>query len=180
MSPKPTLQDAIALATKYHESQTDKAGKPYISHPLRVMEKMMLEDEKIVAVLHDIVEDTSITLKDLKDMGYPSYIVNSIDCLSKREGESYDQFVKRTMTDTAACLVKLADIEDNMDLSRLKTVTEKDKARLKKYKMFYVKIKNHLDDEQNKVCKHCLEPPMYCSCWEDLIDEEELRRKMKK
>ena len=175
MSSEPTLQDAIALATKYHEGQVDKAGKPYISHPLRVMEKMILEDEKIVAVLHDIVEDTSITLKDLKDRGYPSYIVNSIDCLSKREGESYDKFVDRTMTDTMASYVKLADIEDNMDLSRLKTVTEKDKARLKKYKKVYARIKKHLKDEENKVCKHCLEPPMYCTCIEEIIKERDSR-----
>ena len=168
MSSKPTLQDAIALATKYHEGQVDKAGKPYISHPMRVMEKMMLEDEKIVAVLHDIVEDTNITLQDLKDRGYSDYIVNSIDCLSKRDGESYDKFVERTMTDTMASYVKLADLEDNMDLSRLKTVTEKDKARHKKYKKVHARITKHLKDEENKLCKHCLEPPMYCKCYEYL------------
>ena len=68
MSTKPTLKDAIDLATQHHEGQFDKGGKPYIGHPMRVMEKMMLKDYKIVAVLHDIVEDTSITLQDLKDL----------------------------------------------------------------------------------------------------------------
>ena len=142
MSSNPTLQDAIVLATKYHEGQVDKAGKPYISHPMRVMEKMMLEDEKIVAVLHDIVEDTTITLQDLKDRGYSDYIVNSIDCLSKRDGESYDKFVERTMTDTMASYVKLADLEDNMDLSRLSDVTEKDLERVEKYKKAKEKLLN--------------------------------------
>ena len=171
MSSKPTLQDAIALATKYHEGQIDKAGKPYISHSLRVMEKMMLEDEKIVAILHDIVEDTTITLQDLRDRGYSDYIVNSIDCLSKRDGESYDKFVERTMTDTMASYVKLADLEDNMDLSRLKTVTEKDKTRIKKYKKVHARITKHLKDKENKLCIHCLEPPMYCTCYEEIIEE---------
>ena len=172
MSSKPRLQDAIALAKKYHEGQVYKAGKPYISHPMRVMEKMMLEDEKIVAVLHDIVEDTDITLQDLTDMGYSSMIVNAIDCLSKRHGESYDDFIERTLTDTMECIVKLGDIEDNMDLSRLKTVTAKDKARYNKYKKIHARIKKHLKDEENKVCKHCLEPPMYCTCIEKIIEEK--------
>ena len=99
------------------------------------------------------------------------FLIISIDCLSKREGESYDKFVERTLTDTAACLVKLADIEDNMDLSRLKTVTEKDKARLKKYKKVHARITKHLKNEANKLCKHCLEPPMYCTCIEEIIEE---------
>ena len=173
MSIKPTLEDAINLATKHHEGQFDKGGKPYIGHPMRVMEKMMLKDEKIVAVLHDIVEDTSITLQDLKDLGYNSLIVDAIDCLTKRDGESYDKFVERTITDTMASYVKLADLEDNMDLSRLKTVTEKDRARLKKYKKVHARITKHLKDEANKLCKHCLEPPMYCTCIEEIIEEEE-------
>ena len=171
MSTKPTLENAINLATKHHEGQFDKGGNPYIGHPMRIMEKMMLEDEKIVAVLHDIVEDTDITLQDLTDMGYSSMIVNAIDCLSKRHGESYDDFIERTLTDTMASYVKLADIEDNMDLSRLKTVTAKDKARYNKYKKVHTRIKKHLKDEENKVCKHCLEPPMYCTCIEKIIEE---------
>jgi len=171
MKPKTTLKDAISLATKYHEGQVDKGGKPYISHPLRVMENMTLEDEKIVAVLHDIVEDTTITLQDLKNRGYSDYIVNSIDCLTKRDGESYDKFVERTMTDTMASYVKLADLEDNMDIGRLKIVTEKDRVRIKKYKKVHDRIKKHLKDEENKVCKHCLERPMYCTCIEEIIEE---------
>tara|TARA_B100001250_G_scaffold359413_1_gene336267 strand:+ start:818 stop:1339 length:522 start_codon:yes stop_codon:yes gene_type:complete len=172
MSSKPTLQDAIDLATKYHEGQYDKGGKAYIGHPIRVMKKMVYEDEKIVAVLHDIVEDTDITLQDLRDMGYNSMIVNAIDCLSKRDGESYDDFIERTLTDTLACIVKLGDIEDNMDLDRLKTVKVKDKIRYNKYKKVHAKIKTHLKDEENKVCKHCLEPPMYCACYEEMIKEK--------
>ena len=175
MSTKPTLKDAIDLATQHHEGQFDKGGKPYIGHPMRVMEKMMLKDFKIVAVLHDIVEDTSITLQDLKDLGYGSMIVDAIDCLTKREGESYDKFADRTMTDTMASYVKLADIEDNMDLSRLKTVTAKDKARYKKYKKVHTRIKKHLKYGENKVCKHCLEPPMYCTCIEEIIKERDSR-----
>ena len=171
MKPKPTLKDSIALATKYHKGQVDKGGKPYINHPIRVMKKMMFEDEKMVAVMHDIVEDTSITLQDLKDMGYNSYIVNSIDCLTKRDGESYDKFVERTLTDTMASYVKLADLEDNMDTNRLIQLTNEDKKRLKKYKQVHAKITKHLKKEQNKKCKHCLEPPMYCKCYEYLPGE---------
>ena len=176
MKSKPTLQDSIELATKHHKGQVDKGGKPYINHPIRVMKKMMFEDEKIIAVLHDIVEDTSITLQDLKDMGYNSDIVNSIDCLTKRNGESYDDFIERVITDTEASRVKLSDIEDNMDTNRLKKITKEDEKRLKKYKKTHIKITKHLENEQNKVCKHCLEPPMYCKCYEDVIKEIENRK----
>ena len=176
MTSKPTLKDAIELSSKHHEGQFDKGGQPYIGHPLRIMEKMTLEDEKIVAVLHDIVEDTDITLQNLTEMGYSAMIVNAIDCLSKRNGESYDDFIERTLTDTLACIVKLGDIEDNMDLSRLNTITAKDKARYNKYKKIHARINKHLKDEENKVCKHCLEPPMYCACYQDIIDDDEIRR----
>ena len=148
MKTKPTLQDAIELATKHHKGQVDKAGKPYIKHPIRVMKKLTLTDEKIVAVLHDIVEDTSVTLEYLKELGYNSCIINSIDCLTKRDGENHENYINRVMSDTVASMVKLSDLEDNMDMSRLKEITEKDKKRLEKYKITYSKISDNLSSEK--------------------------------
>ena len=171
MKSKPTLQDAIELATKHHKGQVDKGGKPYIKHPIRVMKNLTLADEKIVAVLHDIVEDTSVTLEYLKELGYNSYIIHSIDCLTKRDSESNEDYIKRVMSDTMASRVKLSDLEDNMDTSRLKEITEKDKKRLKKYKNTHSKITDHLSPERR--CKICGDVIIFCKCYEGVIKDIE-------
>jgi (p)ppGpp synthase/HD superfamily hydrolase len=129
-----TLERAIELAVEHHKGQVDKAGKPYILHPLRLMMSVDNDDEKIVAVMHDIVEDTSITIDELKIEGFSEQVISAIGCVTKEAGEDYSSFIKRISGNPLATKVKLADLEDNMDLSRLETVTEKDLERIKKYK----------------------------------------------
>ena len=127
------LDRAIELAKQHHEGQTDKAGKPYIEHPLRVMNQVESEEEKIVAVLHDIVEDTNISLNDLRNEGFSEEVVSAVECLTKQDGENYDSYIERISFNPLAVKIKLADLEDNKDLTRLPEVTDKDLERLEKY-----------------------------------------------
>ena len=127
------LDRAIELAKQHHEGQTDKAGKPYIEHPLRVMNQVESEEEKIVAVLHDIVEDTDISLNDLRNEGFSEEVVSAVECLTKQDGENYDSYIERISFNPLAVKIKLADLEDNRDLTRLPQVTDKDLERLEKY-----------------------------------------------
>ena len=127
------LDRAIELAKQHHEGQTNKAGKPYIEHPLRVMNQVESEEEKIVAVLHDIVEDTDISLNDLRNEGFSEEVVSAVECLTKQDGENYDSYIERISFNPLAVKIKLADLEDNRDLTRLPEVTDKDLERLEKY-----------------------------------------------
>ena len=127
------LDRAIELAKQHHEGQTDKAGKPYIEHPLRVMNQVESEEEKIVAVLHDIVEDTDISLDDLRNEGFSEEVVSAVECLTKQDGENYDSYIERISFNPLAVKIKLADLEDNRDLTRLPEVTDKDLERIEKY-----------------------------------------------
>ena len=127
------LEQAIQLAVQAHHGQRDKVGQPYILHPLRVMLRMETDWERIVAVLHDVVEDSDCTLQRLQDAGFPADVVTAVDCLTKREGEDYDTFIQRAKSNPIARRVKMADLEDNLDQSRLPRVTEADHKRLEKY-----------------------------------------------
>ena len=127
------LEQAIALAATAHAGQKDKGGAPYIFHPLRVMLACHGEDAQICAVLHDVIEDTPWTLDGLRAQGYGENILSALDALTRREGESYAQFIQRLLTNPLACQVKLADLADNQDLTRLSTITEADKNRLQRY-----------------------------------------------
>ena len=138
------LNKAIQIAVRAHEGQVDKAGEPYIFHPLRVMLSCKGETERICAVLHDVIEDTDITLDDLRKEGFSEEIVTVIDYLSRRENESYNDFIERIMEDETACHVKLADLADNMRLSRIPSPKQKDLKRVKKYKKASKKIKSSL------------------------------------
>lgn len=130
----PTLEDAIALAVAAHQGQRDKAGQPYILHPLRVMLRLSSDAERTAAILHDVVEDTPYTLERLRELGYPEDVLSALDCLTKREGETYERFIERVRPNPLARRVKLADLEDNMDVRRLPTVTAKDAERLARYR----------------------------------------------
>ncbi len=98
----PTLQDAIALAVEAHATQKEKAGWPYILHPLRVMLRLETEVERIVGVLHDVVEDTKFTVHDLRIMGYPEEVLAALDCVTKRNGEGYEDFIERAAKNAVA------------------------------------------------------------------------------
>src|SRR5437588_2648433 len=127
------LEKAIAIDVEAHRDQKDRFGSPYILHPLRVMSHVDSEAEKIVAILHDVVEDTKWTFEDLKREGFSADIRKALDCVTRREGESYDHFVGRSASNPVARRVKLADLEDNMDVRRRKKITQKDKKKLAQY-----------------------------------------------
>lgn len=127
------LDLAIKVASEAHSGQLDKGGNPYILHPMAVANSVESTEEKIVAYLHDVVEDTNITLEDLKNMGFTHRIVNSIRILTKSKDVSYEDYLKSVKMDSNAWRVKMADIKHNMDLSRIPNPTEKDMARIQKY-----------------------------------------------
>ncbi|AWI82159.1 guanosine-3',5'-bis(diphosphate) 3'-pyrophosphohydrolase [Parazoarcus communis] len=128
-----TLERAIALAAEAHTGQVDKAGQPYILHPLRVMLRVRTDEERIAAVLHDVVEDTHVTLEALAQEGFSQAILTAVAALTKLPGETRLEAASRAAVDSVARTVKLADNTENMDLSRIENPTEKDFARLKEY-----------------------------------------------
>ena len=128
------LDRAKAIATSAHEGQMDKAGKPYIEHPMRVMNMGKTIEEKIAGVLHDVVEDSDWTFEMLEKEGIPKDVMDALRCVTKlSEDEDYDHFIERVKTNPLAVKVKLNDLKDNMDITRLGEVTEKDLTRLNKY-----------------------------------------------
>ncbi|MBP0019585.1 MAG: GTP pyrophosphokinase [Cyanobacteria bacterium SBLK] len=139
------LEKAIALAKKAHAGQIDKAGKPYINHPLRVMTALEGLDEKIVGVLHDTIEDSDLTLADLDRFGFPDSIIQAIDSLSKRPQENYDDYLTRVMGNPLALKVKIADMTDNANLNRIANPTERDYQRQAKYIKTLPKLRARLE-----------------------------------
>ena len=139
------LEKAIAIALRAHGGQTDRAGRPYITHPLRMMGRARTADEQIVAVLHDTVEDggpNGVTMATLREAGFDEPILEAVDALTRRkadlfpdreEDEPYEEFVERTAAVPLARAVKLLDLRDNMDVSRLDGVSERDALRLDRY-----------------------------------------------
>ena len=128
------LDRAKEIARAAHEGQVDKAGKPYIEHPMRVMNMGKSMEEKIAGILHDVVEDSEWTFEMLEKEGIPKDVMDALRCVTKlSEDEDYDHFIARVKTNPLAVKVKLNDLKDNMDITRLEEVTEKDLARLNKY-----------------------------------------------
>jgi len=127
------LEKALALALKAHAGQKDKADQPYILHPLRVMVQMEDSRAKIVALLHDVLEDSEMTLNELSQAGFEDEILQAIDCLTKRDGEDYFAYLERVAQNKLARQVKMADLKDNLDVTRLKEITPADRQRLNKY-----------------------------------------------
>jgi len=128
-----TIERAIALAASAHAGQVDKAGQPYILHPLRVMLRVTTEEQRMAAVLHDVVEDTPVTFEELEVQGFSESMVEAVRTLTKLPGESRLAAAERAAANPIALAVKLADNAENMDLSRIANPTEKDFARLKEY-----------------------------------------------
>jgi len=113
------LNKALNIACVAHKEQVDKGGHPYILHPIRVALHCNTEDERIVALLHDVIEDTPTTLEDLKAEGFNCEILDALKHLTKMEGEDYSTFIKRVSTNRLATQVKIQDLKDNMDTTRL-------------------------------------------------------------
>ncbi|HEX5657990.1 MAG TPA: hypothetical protein VFX59_12380 [Polyangiales bacterium] len=128
-----TLERAIRIAAAAHEGQRDKAGAPYILHPLRVMLTLERECDRIVAVLHDVIEDSAVTIESLRAEGFPEQVLHALTCLTKREGEDYTAFIERAAGDPIGRRVKLADLQDNANLARIAQPTDADRARADKY-----------------------------------------------
>jgi hypothetical protein len=128
-----TLETAIEIAARAHAGQVDKAGAPYIFHPLRLMLAVTTPFERMAAVLHDTVEDTNISLTDLRGAGFPAEVLDAVDVLTKRAGEKRLDAARRATENQIALVVKLADVTDNMDLSRIPKPTNQDYERLKEY-----------------------------------------------
>ena len=128
-----TLEKAIEIAIEAHKGDVDKAGAPYILHPLRVMFQMETKEEMIVAVLHDVIEDSEITLERLRSEGFSERVLEALDSVTKRDGETYDDFAKRAASNPIGRKVKLSDLRDNLDLSRINEISDKDLERVAKY-----------------------------------------------
>lgn len=124
---------ALQIAIQAHREQKDKSGREYVMHPIRVAERCKDPRAKIVALLHDTIEDTEVTADYLREQGFPEEIISGVLSVTKREGETYDDFVRRAAENFLGREVKIADLEDNMDIRRLKEITEDDVARLRKY-----------------------------------------------
>jgi (p)ppGpp synthase/HD superfamily hydrolase len=133
------LEDAIALAADRHRGQRDKSGAPYIMHPLRVMLRLGADatpEERMAAILHDVVEDCGVTFADLARLGYAQTVIDAVDCLTKRPEEEADYMaaIRRAARNPIARRVKMADLQDNLDISRISSPTEKDFSRLERYR----------------------------------------------
>jgi len=133
---------AFSIAQSAHIDQQDKGGMPYLLHPIRVSQKCRTCESKIAALLHDVVEDSSIDLDYLRMKGISERVVNAVDSLTRRENESYKEFIDRVSLDPIAIEVKIADLEDNMDISRLDRLTDADITRLSKYHYFHKHLKD--------------------------------------
>ena len=130
-----SLERAISIAAQAHAGQLDKAGQPYILHPLRVMLRVSSDAERMAAALHDVVEDSEVTLQQLSSEGFPSEVVEAVDALTKRPGETRIQAAHRAAAHPVARVVKLADNAENLDISRIPNPTERDLARTEEYKL---------------------------------------------
>ncbi|WP_040325631.1 HD domain-containing protein [Aurantimonas manganoxydans] len=128
-----TIERARAIAGSAHAGQVDKAGADYITHPLRVCDAIIGEEARIVALLHDVVEDSDWTLQGLREEGFSDTVVDAVEALTHRAGEDYFDAVRRARANDLARAVKLADLADNSDRTRLGTVTADDERRLMRY-----------------------------------------------
>ena len=137
------LAKMIQTATSFHDGQFDKSGAPYILHPITVMHYCKTEDEEIqcIALGHDLIEDTPVTAEWMLDSGFSDRVVNGILALTKKKGQTYDEYKAQVKANPDAVKVKMADLSHNSDIRRIKGVTDKDISRTVKYMNFYTELK---------------------------------------
>lgn len=128
---------ARAIADEAHRGQVDKAGKDYFEHPMRVAARLTDAKAKVVALLHDTIEDTFITPEYLYEQGFDKEIVDAVLSVTRKENETYMDFIRRAAENPLGKIVKIADLEDNMDITRLEKLTDEDVSRLKRYLKAY-------------------------------------------
>ncbi len=140
------LSKAILIATNAHHGQFDRGGNPYILHPLKVLHYLNSNDEELmcIAVLHDVIEDSDVTYKDLVNAGMSVRVIAGVKALTKVPGQTYEEYKQEVFDNIDAMQVKQKDLRHNTDIRRLKGVTEKDIARMVKYQTFYVEIEAKL------------------------------------
>jgi len=143
MSDMASLEKAIEIAAQAHAGQLDKAGQPYILHPVRVMLQVPEDQERIAAVLHDVVEDTPMSLEDLRCEGFPEAVLEAVAALTKRAGETRMEAAQRAVANPTARAVKIADVTDNMDLSRIPQPTGRDQQRREEYEEVLEFLRSH-------------------------------------
>ncbi|MCB0283301.1 MAG: HD domain-containing protein [Calditrichae bacterium] len=128
-----SIEKALIIAANAHTGQIQRNGEPYILHPLRIMLQMETIPEKIAAILHDVIEDSDITLEMLQKEGFSDDVLKTVDLLTHYEKDSYEEYIERLKSFPMARHIKIADLNDNMKIQRLKKVGEKDFQRLEKY-----------------------------------------------
>ena len=126
-------EKAYEIAKKAHLGQIDKAGEDYIKHPEKVASFVNSDEEKAVAYLHDVIEDTELTLEDLREYGFSEEVLEAVDVITKKKGQDYQTYLNSVKENKLARMVKLADLRHNSDLTRLINITEKDIERKEKY-----------------------------------------------
>ena len=141
------LATMLVIVTNAHDGQFDKGGAPYILHPLKVMHYLKSDDEELmcIALGHDVIEDTSVTFKDLRDAGISERVIAGIRAMTKQPGQTLEEYKEQIFASPDAMKVKMADLRHNSDIRRLKGVTEKDIARMAKYHQFYLEIKAKIE-----------------------------------
>jgi (p)ppGpp synthase/HD superfamily hydrolase len=144
------LGKMLVIVTNAHAGQYDKGGNPYILHPLKVMHYLKTDDEELMSIAlgHDVIEDTNVTYKDLREAGITERVIKGITALTKQPGQTYDEYKQTVFANVDAMRVKLADLRHNTDIRRLKGITEKDIARMVKYQIFYTEIMAKLEQLQ--------------------------------
>jgi (p)ppGpp synthase/HD superfamily hydrolase len=147
------LSKALSIAIKAHEHQYDKGGVPYVLHVLAVMHYLKAEEDEelqCIALLHDTVEDTGTTYQFLEEQGMTSRIISGVDGMTKRRGETLEQYKARVMSSIDTIRVKMCDLRHNSDIRRLKGLTEKDFKRTQAYHIFYSELKEKLNEYRNE------------------------------
>lgn len=146
MSQALMLAKAIAIAAQSHCQQLDKGGNAYILHPIRIMMRLRTNDEELmqIAILHDVIEDSACSVEDLHNAGFSERVIKALTCLTHNKNESYTDYIKRIGTNHDATLVKLEDLRDNSDITRLKGIRQKDLERIEKYHRSYLYLKEIL------------------------------------
>ena len=144
------VQKALEIAIKAHKGQIDKAGKEYILHPIMVALMVCTNEEKQVALLHDVIEDTKISIEDLRKEGFNGKILDAITAITKNKNENYDQYLDRVIKNNIATNVKLADMHHNSDINRYENPTIEDKKRSESYFLKTKKLLLKIEKNKNK------------------------------